>query len=68
MSGVDWISLKEAAGILGVSESTVLRTVKDPQEAAETWGDENVGWRLKPLMRRRIFQVSRKRAEEIAAG
>lgn len=68
MSGVDWISLEEAAGILGVSKSTVLRTVQDPQEAAERWGEENVAWRVKPLVRRKIFQVSRKRAEEIAAG
>lgn len=66
MSEPEWISGQDAATILGVSKSTVYRTLTDPESRAETWGAEGVGWRRKPLSRRGIFQVSRQRAEEIA--
>jgi hypothetical protein len=64
----DWISGAEAAEILGVSPSTVYRSLADPGQRAEQWGTEGDGWRHKPLSRRRVYQVSRQRAEAIAAG
>lgn len=64
----EWISGDEAATILGVSRSTVYRSLTDEDERARQWGTENVGWRYKPLSRRLIFQVSRTRTEQIAAG
>lgn len=68
----DWISGQDAADIIGVSRSTVYRTLADPNERATVWGAENVGWRYKPLTRRlqkrQILQVSRTRAEAIARG
>jgi hypothetical protein len=65
---VDWISGAEAADIIGVSRSTVLRSLQDEIERSTRWGAENVGWRFKPMSRRGVFQVSRKRAVEIAKG
>lgn len=65
---VDWISGAEAAGILGVSPRTVLRSLENPDRRQEKWGDQGVGWRYKPLTVRPIFQVSRERAEQLAAG
>lgn len=62
----DWISGAEAAGIIGVSRSTILRSLTDAPWRAQWWGDEGKGWRSKPLSRRVIYQVSRARAEEIA--
>jgi uncharacterized protein YndB with AHSA1/START domain len=62
----DWISGSDAATILEVSESTVYRSLVDPATRQEWWGDEGKGWRRKPLSRRRIFQVSRARAVELA--
>lgn len=64
----DWISGQDAAVILGISRTAVWRTLVDEAARAETWGAEGVGWRRKPLSRRGIFQVSRARAEELAAG
>ena len=60
----EWISPKEAAGILGVSVSTVLRSLKDTASADEWWGVGN--WRRKPLTARRDMQVLHARAVEIA--
>ncbi len=62
----DWISGTEAAEIIGVSASTVYRSLRDPDERAKQWGKEGEGWRHKPLSRRKIFQVNRARAVEIA--
>jgi hypothetical protein len=62
----DWISGEEAATLIGVSRSSVYRSLRDPDERAERWGNEGEGWRYKPLTRRRIFQVSRRRAQELA--
>jgi transposase len=64
----NWISGREAATLIGVSESTVYRSLAEPDVRAEQWGAEGVGWRYKPLSRRRIFQVSRRRAEQLAQG
>lgn len=65
---IDWISGAVAADIIGVSRRTVLRSLTDEADRAEQWGEENVGWRYKPLSRRGAYQVSRVRAEEIARG
>lgn len=62
----EWISIREAAAILEVSDSTVYRSLTDPAEADRYWGRGN--WRVKPLSRRGDLQVRRKRAEELAAG
>lgn len=64
----EWISGPDAAAIIGVSRNTIYLTLKDPAERARMWGDERVGWRRKPGVRRTIYQVSRRRAEKIAAG
>jgi len=66
MSDMEWISVTEATEIIGVGRSTVYRSLKDPAERAEVWGAEGVGWRIKPLSRRGIFQVDRSRAEHVA--
>ena len=65
---IDWISGPEGAEIIGASRRTVLRSLSDEVERARQWGEENVGWRRKPLSTRGVYQVNRKRAEEIAAG
>lgn len=62
----DWISGAAAADILGVSPSTVYRSLADPAERTQQWGDEGKGWRYKPLSRRKIFQVSHARALTMA--
>ena len=64
----DWISGAKAAQIMGVSRSTVLRSLTDEAARVEQWGAEGVGWRRKPLSARGIYQVSRARAEQLAAG
>ncbi len=64
----DWISGAEAARILGVHRNTVLAVLKDEKRRAEVWGAEGEGWRYKPLSSRGIYEVSRRRAEDIAAG
>lgn len=65
---VDWISGAQAAEILGVSPSTVLRALQRAAEGEATpWGQQGVGWRHKPLSTRGAFQVARSVAERIAA-
>lgn len=64
----DWISGTEAAEIIGVHRNTVYRSLHDPAQRAEWWGEENDGWRHKPLSRRKVFQVSRARAEQLAGS
>lgn len=66
--GDEWISGPEAAEVLGLHRNTVYLSLRDPELRARTWGAEGVGWRYKPLSSRRIFEVSRKRAEQLAAG
>jgi hypothetical protein len=61
----DWISGDEAAEIIGAHRSTVWRSLRDPEQRAEWWGEEGKGWRRRPLLKRPIYEVSRKRAEEI---
>ena len=62
----EWISIREAAALLEVSESTVYRSLADPAAADREWGVGN--WRQKPLSRRGDFQVRRARAQQLAAG
>jgi len=61
-----WISLTEAADLLGVDRSTVYRSLINPEWRAKRWGDEGKGWRLRPLVQRPIYEVSRERAEQLA--
>jgi predicted DNA-binding transcriptional regulator AlpA len=63
-----WISTREAAALLGVAESTVYRWLADESVRKEVWGAEGVGWRYRPVLRRRIYQVSLRRVNKIAAG
>jgi excisionase family DNA binding protein len=60
-----WIGVSEAAEMLGVSKTTVRRSLRDEVERAEKWGEENVGWRHKPLTAR-TYQLSRERVERLA--
>lgn len=64
---VEWISVEEAAEIIGVSRATAYRSVQDPERRARQWGEEGQGWRERPLGGwKRSYQVNRKRAEELA--
>jgi hypothetical protein len=64
----DWISGERAAEILGISRNAVLLSLQDPERRADQWGAEGEGWRLKPLVRRKIYQVSQRRTQQIAEG
>lgn len=55
----EWLSVREAAVLLEVSESTVYRSLTDEDTRTAEWGAEGKGWRYKPLAQRRIFQVRR---------
>lgn len=66
MAGDDWVGTPEVARLLGVSESTVYRSLADPATADAEWGAGN--WRRKPLVRRAIFQVRRSAVDRKAAG
>jgi len=58
----DWIGLRDAAGILGVSVATVYRSVLNDADADAEWGPGN--WRRKPLIRRREIQLRRDAVEK----
>lgn len=62
-----WISTRAAAALLGVAESTVYRWLANETVRAEMWGAEGTGWRYRPVLRRRVYQVNRKRVDELAA-
>lgn len=62
-----WISTVDAAAIIGASESTVYRSVTRPAWRTAWWGEEGKGWRRRPT-RRVIYQLSERRAKEIAAN
>lgn len=51
----EWLSTKEVADALEVSESTVFRSFASPAIADARWGPS--GWREKPLSARKIYQV-----------
>ena len=62
----EWMSTREAARTLEVSERTVLRSLATREEADHWWGVD--GWREKPLSRRRILQVRRSVVEAMGTG
>lgn len=59
--GDEWISTAQAAEILGVSESTVYRSLAEDADPHpnDVYGPD--GYRRKPLTRRRIMQIRRSR-------
>jgi len=59
VSGEEWLTGPQAARLLDVSRSTMLRTLKDPDARRREWGEEGEGWRYKPLSTRGVIQVSR---------
>lgn len=64
----DWISGAKAAEIMGVHRNTVRASLEDLTRRKDWWGAEGDGWRFKPLTARKIYEVKRQRAEDIAAG
>lgn len=60
----EWLSTKETAALLEVSESTILRSFVTPEAANEMWGGRD-NWRRKPVVRRTIWQVRRTRVEKM---
>jgi hypothetical protein len=63
MSGDEWISGPRAATLLGVSRSTMLRVLADPERREQEWGVEGEGWRHKPLSTRGVIEVRRTAVE-----
>ncbi|MEU5945157.1 hypothetical protein ABZ793_06290 [Micromonospora sp. NPDC047465] len=59
MSSSVWISPREAADLLEVSERTVQRSLQDEGQRAREWGAEGEGWRYKPLSTRGAYQLRR---------
>jgi hypothetical protein len=55
----EWVGLAEAAAILEVPLRTMQRSLSEDDRRASEWGDEGEGWRLKPLSKRRIYQLRR---------
>lgn len=59
MSSEEWLTGPQAAKLLDVSRSTMLRTLSNPETREREWGSEGDGWRYKPLSTRGVIQVSR---------
>lgn len=55
----DWMSVAEAAQVLEVTARTVQRSLADDERREREWGNENDGWRRKPLAERTIYQLRR---------
>lgn len=63
----DWISTADTAARLGVSESTVYRSLADGKESADAaWGEGN--WRRRPFVRRTIYQLRAAHIDKLAAS
>lgn len=68
----EWVSVRDAALALGVSESTVYRSLVDPGDkdspavADAHWGPGN--WRRKPLTKRGDLQLRRSAVVAKARG
>ncbi|WP_213455287.1 hypothetical protein [Rhizomonospora bruguierae] len=63
----EWISTADTAARLGVSESTVYRSLAaGPEVADQTWGADN--WRRRPHIRRTIYQLRAVHIDQLAAG
>jgi hypothetical protein len=61
--GEEWMTGPKAADLLGVSRSTMLRTLRDPAAREREFGTEGEGWRFKPLSSRGVIQVRRSAVE-----
>jgi hypothetical protein len=68
VAGDEWLSTAQAAAVLGVSRSTVLRSLQDETRRAKWWGAQGEGWRYRPLSDETepIYQVRRSWAEKLA--
>lgn len=62
----EWMSIREAAALLEVSASTVLRSLSNEARRAKEWGAEGEGWRVKPLSERGDYQLRRSWVERKA--
>jgi hypothetical protein len=61
----EWITVSQAAEILGMSRVSVNRSLADEKVRREWWGEQGVGWRRRPLSRRLMYHVSKQRALEL---
>jgi hypothetical protein len=62
----EWISTREAALTLRVSERTLQNSLKDPEWRAREWGQEGEGWRYRPVVRRKTYELRRSLVERKA--
>lgn len=65
MSGRNWMSVKAASTLLGVSEAAVSRSLADQHDRAAEWGAAGEGWRIKPLSERGDYQLRRSWVERM---
>jgi hypothetical protein len=63
----EWMSIREAATLLEISASTVLRSLTNETRRAKEWGTEGEGWRIKPLSERGDYQLRRSWVERKAS-
>lgn len=59
----EWVSLRDAAKRLPVSEATLLRRIQEGDESADRYFGKG-NWRRRPLLKRPIYQL---RASWVAA-
>ena len=52
----EWLSLREAAKRLPVSEATLLRRCREGEESANAYFGKG-NWRRRPMLKRPIYQV-----------
>lgn len=64
---MEWISAARAAEIIGCGRTSVHETLKNTERRQATWGAEGEGWRQVRQVTRWVWQVSRLRAEQLAA-
>jgi hypothetical protein len=64
-SGDDWLTTGQAAPLLGVSRSTLLRRLSDPEQRARWFPVEGEDWRIKPVSEG-IYQVRRRTVDRLA--
>lgn len=64
----EWMSIREAAVVLEVSASTVLRSLTNDERRTREWGAAGEGWRIKPLSDRGDYQLRRSWVERKAGG
>lgn len=66
-SGDDWLTTGQAAPLLGVSRSTLLRRLSNPEQRARWFPVEGEDWRIKPLTDD-IYQVRRRTVDRLAGA